>query len=67
MLTITINGVEEVLEKSVTVQGLLHHLNLPDDKIAVEHNGEIIPRSTYSVTWLESGDNIEVVHFVGGG
>jgi thiamine biosynthesis protein ThiS len=35
--------------------------------VAVEHNGEIVPRASWPETVLEAGDRLEVVHFVGGG
>ena len=40
---------------------------LPGDRVAVEHNGEIVPRSNWTETALNNGDRLEVVHFVGGG
>ena len=36
-------------------------------KVAVERNEEIVPRSRYAETWLASGDQLEIVHFIGGG
>jgi len=36
-------------------------------RIAVERNGEIVPKATYEITVLEDGDTVEVVSFVGGG
>ena len=38
-----------------------------DQRIAVEKNGNIVPKAKYSETYLESGDELEVVSFVGGG
>jgi thiamine biosynthesis protein ThiS len=35
--------------------------------VAVEHNGEIVPRTVWAETTLNAGDRLEVVHFVGGG
>ena len=42
-------------------------LGLKSDRIAVELNGEIVPRSTWNETGISTGDRIEIVHFVGGG
>ena len=36
-------------------------------RIAVERNGEIVPKATYAETVLQDGDNVEIVNFVGGG
>jgi thiamine biosynthesis protein ThiS len=42
-------------------------LGLKSDRIAVELNGEIVPRSTWNETGISTGDRLEIVHFVGGG
>jgi thiamine biosynthesis protein ThiS len=51
----------------MTVAALLATLGLETRKVAVERNAEIVPRSSYAGTWLESGDALEIVHFIGGG
>ncbi|HEX3940788.1 MAG TPA: sulfur carrier protein ThiS [Acidobacteriaceae bacterium] len=49
----------------------LHHLidalELKGDRIAVEHNGVILPRGEWDQRKLANGDKVEIVHFVGGG
>lgn len=50
-----------------TVADLLTHLALKGDRVALERNGEIVPRAVWASTPLAEGDKIEVVHFVGGG
>jgi sulfur carrier protein len=45
----------------------IQHLGLHGDRIAIEHNGDIIPRAQWPATVLADGDKLEVVHFVGGG
>ena len=57
----------DALEQSANVEQLVGALGLKGDRVAVEHNGEIVPRSTWTETALSSGDRLEVVHFVGGG
>jgi sulfur carrier protein len=52
---------------ALSVLGLLAELGLDMRKVAVERNEEIVPRSHYSETWLASGDQLEIVHFIGGG
>jgi len=46
---------------------LLEWLELPRDRVAVERNREIVPRTGWDVTPIEPGDRLEVVHLVGGG
>jgi len=66
-LTLTVNGEALSLPAGHSVAGLLAHLGLPTQKIAVERNLEIVPRSLYGETLLSEGDQIEIVHFIGGG
>lgn len=55
------------MDGPVSVTGLLVTLGLDGRKIAVERNEEIVPRSRYADTWLQDGDALEIVHFIGGG
>ncbi len=64
---ITMNGETRSLDAPVTVAALLRQIGLDTRKVAVERNEEIVPRSVYAETWLQSGDNLEIVHFIGGG
>lgn len=50
-----------------TVRALLQHLDLGDRRVAVEVNGEVVPRAQHGDHRLEAGDRVEVVTFVGGG
>ncbi|USB34915.1 sulfur carrier protein ThiS [Paenibacillus sp. YPG26] len=50
-----------------TVEDLLDHLNLGVKTVVVERNQEILNKEQHSVTSVEDGDTIEIVHFVGGG
>jgi thiamine biosynthesis protein ThiS len=49
------------------IQDLIADLGLQGDRVAIEHNGNIIPRTDWANTGLEDGDRLEIVHFVGGG
>ena len=51
----------------LTVAALLDFLRLPADRVAVERNLEIVSRRQWNETLIETGDRLEVVHFVGGG
>jgi sulfur carrier protein len=52
---------------SATVADLMRELALEGKRVAVERNGEIVPRSSHALTALATGDRIEVVAAVGGG
>jgi sulfur carrier protein len=69
-LSLIVNGqarVFETLVEAATLEQLVGELGLKGDRVAVEHNGEIVPRSGWGGTLLNGGDRLEVVHFVGGG
>lgn len=69
-LTLILNGQSRTfssLEKADSVERLVEELGLKSDRIAVEYNGEITPRTSWSMVQLSEGDRLEVVHFVGGG
>ncbi|APE27479.1 sulfur carrier protein ThiS [Aurantiacibacter gangjinensis] len=65
-LTLTVNG-DTRRTSAETVAALVRELGLSPEKVAVEHNGEIAPRSTLGDVRLADGDTLEIVHFVGGG
>jgi sulfur carrier protein len=54
-------------EVKLTVAQLLEHMALQGKRLAVERNGEIVPRSRFDQPLLENGDRIEIVVAVGGG
>ena len=66
-LTVTLNGESRTLDIAVSVAGLLSQLGLDTRKVAVERNMAIVPRSAYAETMLAAGDELEIVHFIGGG
>jgi len=69
-LTLIVNGQSrdfEALSQSASLEQLIGELGLKGDRVAVERNGEIVPRAGWGVTALNAGDRLEVVHFVGGG
>jgi sulfur carrier protein len=68
MLSLIVNGSPHVCRSSAaTIADLMRELDLVDKRIAVERNGEIVPRSRHALTPLATGDRIEVVSAVGGG
>ncbi|MDY2629053.1 MAG: sulfur carrier protein ThiS [Lachnospiraceae bacterium] len=64
---ITVNGKEFRPEKPVTVAEYLEKNRYKTNRIAVELNYEILPKSVYASTFLKDGDILEIVSFVGGG
>ncbi|QDM41108.1 sulfur carrier protein ThiS [Altererythrobacter sp. TH136] len=65
-LTLTVNG-ESRRTAAATIADLVCELGLAPEKVAVERNGEIAPRSRLAELALADGDVLEIVHFVGGG
>ena len=69
-LTLVLNGHSRTfdsLSDPSTLDQIIAELSLKGDRVAIEHNGSIAPRATWSETNLKAGDRLEVVHFVGGG
>lgn len=66
-MEIFINGEVQHFAASPTVADLLVARDLAGKRVAVERNGEIVPRSRHAQTRLASGDRIEIVIAVGGG
>jgi len=67
IIRITVNGEPRDVAAPATVADLLAQVGLDMRKVAVERNLEIVPRSTYAATALAAGDELEIVHFIGGG
>jgi sulfur carrier protein len=67
MLDIKINGEVRQFSEALTVTGLIDQLGYTGKRIAVERNGEIVPKSQHATTALVSGDQLEIVVAVGGG
>jgi sulfur carrier protein len=66
-MNVTVNGEAREVPDQVTVRGLVELLALGGGPVAVERNGEVVPRAEHATTALAAGDVIEIVHFVGGG
>jgi sulfur carrier protein len=67
VILVTVNGTAHRFDQPVEVTGLLSRLNLVGKKVAVERNGEIVPKSAHASTVLADGDRLEIVVAVGGG
>ena len=63
-----INGEDyDDLPDGLTVAGLVAHLGLPIKKLAVELNRAVVSKSAYETTSLKDRDQLEIIHFIGGG
>ena len=67
MITVSINGEARQLPTNVTVAALIENMGLTGKRIALERNGEIVPRSTFATQQVSAGDKLEIVVAVGGG
>jgi sulfur carrier protein len=67
MIQVTVNGAAHGFDDAIDVAALIERLELAGRKIAVERNGEIVPRSAHRATLLANGDRLEIVVAVGGG
>ncbi len=66
-VSITVNGEHKRVAAGMTIAQLANELGLVPEKVAVERNLEVVPRSTLAQVVVDDGDDIEIVHFVGGG
>ncbi|MCH2038897.1 MAG: sulfur carrier protein ThiS [Rickettsiales bacterium] len=66
-VSITVNEERYTFDNKMTIDVLLESFDMDRSKIAVELNLKIVPKSEYTSTALNDGDQLEIVHFVGGG
>jgi sulfur carrier protein len=69
-MTLHINGEPHTVaapSEPFTLAALIESLNMKPDRVAVELNRDIVPRTLWPQTELKDGDRLEIVHFVGGG
>ena len=67
MAKIQLNGKKILINRNFSIFDLLKKYNLNDKKIAIEHNGTIVPKVHYKKKYLKDKDRLEIVHFIGGG
>jgi thiazole synthase len=67
MVNISLNGERRAFEAPINLLAMLDNLGLDAAKIAIERNRQIVERSTYGSVVIADGDQIEIVHFIGGG
>lgn len=66
-IAVSINGDTKNVPANLSLRGLCLHLGLKPEKVAIEHNLDIAPRSEHDNICVKAGDRLEIVHFVGGG
>jgi len=67
VIQVTVNGAAQRFDGPVNVRQVLEKLSMAGKKVAVERNGEIVPRSLHQEVMIENGDQLEIVVAVGGG
>ena len=67
MINVKINGDTHSLDDPLSLCDLLARFEIEKDKVAIEHNLAIVPKSTFDQVMVDDGDNLEIVHFIGGG
>ena len=67
MAKIQLNGKKVIIKKNHSIFDLLKKYKLTNKKVAIEHNGAIIPKSSFRRKKLKNDDKLEIVHFIGGG
>ena len=67
IMNITLNGENKEVPDNITVAGLLMHLNIQHQRVAVELNENIVKKDSYTRTSIRHGDLLEIVSFMGGG
>ena len=67
MIQVTVNGAAQRYDAPLAVTELVRRMSLAGKRIAVERNGEIVPKSAHGATLVTDGDRLEIVVAVGGG
>jgi thiamine biosynthesis protein ThiS len=66
-IEIFLNGEPRTVPEGLTVADLVMYLNLVPERLAVEYNSQILKRGNWAKKLVSEGDQVEIVHFVGGG
>ena len=66
-IKIKVNGKKVIFNKNDTIEILIKKLKIPLNKVAIELNKKILNKNKINKTKLDNNDNIEIVHFIGGG
>ena len=66
-ISVQVNGEARSIAEGSSIADMLREIGIDPHKVAVEHNLEVVPRSTLGEVQVGDGDAFEIVHFVGGG
>jgi thiamine biosynthesis protein ThiS len=66
-MEIQLNGERRPVPDGLNLEDLLRHLQIKAERVAIEHNRRIVKRDDWARVSVEAGDELEIVHFVGGG
>ncbi len=66
-MRVFINGETKEVEKQLNLTDLLNYFSLPNERIAIELNKEVVRKKDWQSIQIKDADKIEIVHFVGGG
>ncbi len=66
-MVIRVNGKDSEVASDISVAQLLEHLEIRPGRVVVEINAQVVSRDAHGDTQLKEGDEVEIVHFVGGG
>jgi sulfur carrier protein len=66
-MEVVVNGERREIPEGLSVAALIEHLGMPLDRVALERNRDILPRTHWKSTLVQPNDVFEIVHFVGGG
>jgi sulfur carrier protein len=67
VISISINGTVHQFHAPISITALIEHMQIGNKRIAIERNGEIVPRGQFNTLMLADGDKLEIVVAVGGG
>jgi sulfur carrier protein len=67
VISVAINGSAQTFDQPLSLTELVQQMKLAGKRIAIERNGEIVPRSQFAQQALADGDRLEIVVAVGGG
>ena len=67
MAKIQLNGKKVVIKSNYSILDLLKKYKLANKKVAIELNGAIVPKTSHKKKYLKNNDQVEIVHFIGGG
>lgn len=66
-MTVVINGERREIPDGLNVSAMIEHLGMTLERVALERNRDILPRTRWKVTPVQPDDSFEIVHLVGGG